>query len=292
MSSQQSDLLQLFAGKFDYESTLSTGAPAPSYYWYRKRNRVAALIRDNIKLFPVARPDGSPCTLVDVGSGDGLDLFLIRDVLRPERPGYRYLGLDGSETGYKLSLLRKQYHDRDDIDFRRLDLSRGLPLDDHSADVLYCSEVLEHIPDPEGLLREFRRVLRPGGLFLMTTPNEPNCFQKAYWFGRARERARLQTEQVRANPQRVLDDAGRVIELHGHISCRTCRQWDRAAANCGFRLIDYQRGATVYGGHLFYVRSLVLATQFLAEFVLDLLPRGLTRTLSNQVIALYQRAQE
>jgi len=40
-------------------------------------------------------------------------------------------------------------------------------------DCILCNQVLEHAVDPGGLLREFRRVLRPGGLLLLTTPFHP-----------------------------------------------------------------------------------------------------------------------
>ncbi|HKP47818.1 MAG TPA: class I SAM-dependent methyltransferase, partial [Pyrinomonadaceae bacterium] len=38
-------------------------------------------------------------------------------------------------------------------------------------DVVIASEIIEHVPDPEALVIEIRRVLRPGGMLWATTPN-------------------------------------------------------------------------------------------------------------------------
>jgi len=42
---------------------------------------------------------------------------------------------------------------------------------ENSFDVVTASELLEHLPEPLGLLEEIRRILRPGGLFWATTPH-------------------------------------------------------------------------------------------------------------------------
>ena len=54
---------------------------------------------------------------------------------------------------------------------RRADLTERLPYDDASFDGVVCVEVLEHIDGHERLFREVERVLKPGGVFLFTTPN-------------------------------------------------------------------------------------------------------------------------
>lgn len=46
-----------------------------------------------------------------------------------------------------------------------------LNYDDHTFDVVTMIEVLEHLSDPVAALREVRRVLKPGGVFALTTPN-------------------------------------------------------------------------------------------------------------------------
>lgn len=45
-----------------------------------------------------------------------------------------------------------------------------VPFDDHTFDVVICSEVLEHIEEYQDVLEEIDRVLRPGGTFAMSVP--------------------------------------------------------------------------------------------------------------------------
>jgi len=46
----------------------------------------------------------------------------------------------------------------------------SIPLPDHSVDAIMCTEVLEHIPDPLGAIKEFSRLVKPGGYLLITAP--------------------------------------------------------------------------------------------------------------------------
>lgn len=55
-------------------------------------------------------------------------------------------------------------------DLRLLEPDGSVPLAHGSVDLVWCSEVLEHVADPGHLLLEARRVLRPGGRLLVTVP--------------------------------------------------------------------------------------------------------------------------
>ncbi len=46
-----------------------------------------------------------------------------------------------------------------------------LPLENNSIDVIVCEFVLEHLKNPESVLKEFFRVLKPGGSFIFITSN-------------------------------------------------------------------------------------------------------------------------
>lgn len=50
------------------------------------------------------------------------------------------------------------------------DLNEPFPLPDASFDTVLCSDVLEHIAEPQAFLRETARVLKPGGTLLLMVP--------------------------------------------------------------------------------------------------------------------------
>lgn len=73
----------------------------------------------------------------------------------------RYIGIDTADAkahfGYKVP------------DTRYFDGDRW-PVEDASADLVLCTETLEHVPDPDSFLREAFRCLAPGGTLVLTVP--------------------------------------------------------------------------------------------------------------------------
>lgn len=69
----------------------------------------------------------------------------------------------------------------------------SIPVAGASFDVVLCAEVLEHHPEPARVIEEFARVLRPGGVLLLTAPLGSGLHQDPYhyyggftpyWYGR------------------------------------------------------------------------------------------------------------
>jgi len=61
------------------------------------------------------------------------------------------------------------------------DLNGELPFDNQSFDYVTCLEGLEHIENPQQAIREFARVLRPGGTVIVSVPNILNIEERLKW---------------------------------------------------------------------------------------------------------------
>jgi len=86
---------------------------------------------------------------------------------------------EGVKAGLKEGLQSKAW------DTSRIDLVSDIttiPAPDASFDAILCSEVLEHVPEPTHALDEFARLLKPGGVIILTAPFASNVHMAPYHF--------------------------------------------------------------------------------------------------------------
>jgi 2-polyprenyl-3-methyl-5-hydroxy-6-metoxy-1,4-benzoquinol methylase len=60
----------------------------------------------------------------------------------------------------------------DDVKWIEADLNHPIALPDGSFDLIVAIEVIEHLENPRAAVREMARLLTPGGLLVLTTPNQ------------------------------------------------------------------------------------------------------------------------
>src|SRR5262252_8909923 len=69
----------------------------------------------------------------------------------------------------------------DGVDIHRGNLDAELPFSDQSFSYVTCLEGLEHIENPQQAMREFARVLKPGGQLIVSVPNILNIEERLKW---------------------------------------------------------------------------------------------------------------
>jgi ubiquinone/menaquinone biosynthesis C-methylase UbiE len=97
---------------------------------------------------------------LDIGCGAGEFTAVLAGA------GASAVGVDVAEA----ALLRARAR-HPSLDFRRVPIDGPLPFEDNSFDVVWASEVIEHVGDTARWLSEVRRVLVPAGRLLVTTPS-------------------------------------------------------------------------------------------------------------------------
>ncbi len=102
------------------------------------------------------------CRVVDAACGTGYGSSMLL------QGGAR--GVDGFDISTEAIQAARDTYQAEGLQFDVADVTR-LPATDHEYDVYVSFETIEHVEDDEGLLREARRILRPGGRFICSTPN-------------------------------------------------------------------------------------------------------------------------
>lgn len=151
------DEFKKYAESGDYHWQLTYGP------WRRRSPRLHArydlAISALRRFMPLAGKRG-----IDLGCGDGVMLYKL------SQTSAAVSGLDGSAEAVRLGQARLQR-----LGVRTEQYLTGsvyeVPAPDASYDFVTCIEVIEHLDDPIRFLREVSRILKPGGIFVCTTPN-------------------------------------------------------------------------------------------------------------------------
>lgn len=67
------------------------------------------------------------------------------------------------------------------VEFRQMEIPPLRGIADNQFDYVISFQVIEHIEDDKGYCKEIQRVLKPGGKFILTTPNKPQSLTRNPW---------------------------------------------------------------------------------------------------------------
>lgn len=149
--------------------------------------------------------------ILDIGCGDMW--------LSTQLPTYQWTGLDASNEYSKGKAI---VHDI---------MQHPYPIESESQDTVMCSEVLEHVWDPHKVHSEAMRVLKPGGHYIISTPN----FNNLSWV---------------LNNHKEVQFEGTLSHHYEHIRWYTLEIHNKFLKAHGFKVVEYT-GADAHGVDLF-----------------------------------------
>lgn len=112
-------------------------------------------------------PDDRDLRILDVGAGEGYFSHLM------QRAGYTDVtACDFLEEIWKCP----------DVPFVKANLNEGIPLGDASFDCIVSLEVIEHVENHSRFVSELVRLLKPGGMLIISTPNTVTISGRWHFF--------------------------------------------------------------------------------------------------------------
>lgn len=97
----------------------------------------------------------SSASVLELGAGDG---------------GYSLILNRESQCFIASDLQRSPWVDTSKIPFIQFDVLKSFPFKKNTFDLIYCSSVIEHVPNPDHLLKECRRILKPDAKLYLSFP--------------------------------------------------------------------------------------------------------------------------
>ncbi len=130
---------------------------------------LGAIIQDSLREEFVAESfsiHGKKSRLLDLGCG-----------VKPFLPVYQNycessIGIDVVQTSHGTEMVDMIYD------------GKKIPFPDGEFDYVFSTEVMEHVPEPKDFLKEIHRVLKPGGVLILTVPFMVPLHEEPYDFYR------------------------------------------------------------------------------------------------------------
>lgn len=139
-------------------------------------------------------------TVVDLGCGNGHHLEVMANNIA------HGIGVD---VAPRMVASARRMTTAANLSFRVDDIETCNSLRDASADVVICTGVIEHVLRPGAVFRQIRRMLRPGGRFVVLTVNG------SFWWYRLADRLGLPTRHLSSDERLTTDEAERLFAESG-----------------------------------------------------------------------------
>jgi len=189
---------------------------------YEKNQR--GIFKQRIRVIKYFFPKDYPIKICDIGCSTGYFLSLC------EEEGFKCYGLEKYAELYNLATSKAK-----SAKIIMSDAQDRWGFEDGTMDCVTLFDILEHVNHPAFIIKEARRILKPGGIVFLTTPNGNFAYK------------------MRRLPLFGIKD-----RTTGHIHVRNASYWRTLLNQCGFREIYFS-----YGNYLSHLRGMGLLTKII-----------------------------
>ncbi|MFH0971157.1 MAG: class I SAM-dependent methyltransferase [Candidatus Micrarchaeota archaeon] len=204
--------------------------------------------------------------VLDIGTGNGINVFKLNEGMGFDEH-YKFYGIDiSASAARKLNKIAKLWG-RNNLKFMQGD-AENLKFKDAVFDCTIQTEVLEHLPHPQRSINEMFRVIKPGGLCVITTPNEQHPLRKVVPSG-----YRKQVQAAQSSWAHRYDNHPEYFkDRHAlHISVQSKWELKEKLEKAGFEEIRFIRQPLFFGGRFYDKHPFLFAFTLFVDKVLDLL---------------------
>lgn len=225
-----------------------------AFTWYKLRKMVYEYFAEEAK---------KGMKILEIGCNVGTNIWMFNDLFYGAK-ALEFYGVDISPKAIKAA---KEYGEK--IELRNCSFTagdaEGLGYKDDSFDIVVCTELLEHLPNPNESLKEIHRVLKFGGVAIITTPNRENILKKIAGKSIAE---RLETDCQKTDPYQKRENS------FGHISVLSSKELIKISKETGFEIEKIRKGSLVYGLPYFDRHQIFFGFLLIIDAILDHLPHN------------------
>jgi 2-polyprenyl-3-methyl-5-hydroxy-6-metoxy-1,4-benzoquinol methylase len=202
--------------------------------------------------------------VLDIGSGDGGDLFRLALILK--NPNVEFLGIDISKSFVNYSNEIASRRNLKNCKFIYDDLENSRLVG--KFDLIITSEVLEHLKDPEKVVKNLALLLTKNSFIIATTPNNKNIIKYPFLF----LKKRISKVNIEGATRTLTEEEKGFKSEEQHIHVFGPMELRESLKKAGFNNIKQFRGSLVFGGEWFDTKPILFSLVVILDKLLDLLP--------------------
>jgi ubiquinone/menaquinone biosynthesis C-methylase UbiE len=255
------NVLQGYAGLFRDDVLISYSL---AYYFYKMKVTIDGMVAREIK----SKGKGTALRIMDMGCNRGHDVFR----MNKNFPGsLSFTGLDISPVDIEYAKEVAAQQNLGNCSFV-VGNAEATELDKESFDIVICSELLEHVPQPEKVVKEIYRLVKKGGTAIISTPNADNRLGKLKKF--APRKLKQNWNQPVIIKKKEDEKRHKQLAKDGfvnlpHISEKGIKEWIKISEGVGFKIEDIKRGSLMWGHEFFDTHPGLTGFLLIFDSILD-----------------------